>query len=138
MNLNGPICFNSETVIRAALFAKDAVLPEKIRTPFGMLKFIQFVGITDDEYELTWEWSSSGLLDVRVLMFIRFQSVWSDRLCFDIQFIRSGSPLLVTDLERQSMLQNKKTLNAIRTSSLRQCATAAVFLTPVEFIRSEN
>jgi suppressor of fused len=65
MNLNGPICFSSETQIRAALFAPDSSLPGSIRTPYGMVKFIQFVGITEDEYELTWEWSSSGLLDVR-------------------------------------------------------------------------
>lgn len=78
MNLNGPMCLNNkDTLIRAALFSADSRLPAEINSPNGKVKFIQLVGITEDEYELTWEWSSSGLIDVRI-----FQSAKDFELSF--------------------------------------------------------
>lgn len=48
MNLNGPICLEVETPIRAICFVSDAELPE-ITTPNGKLLFLQVVGITESE-----------------------------------------------------------------------------------------
>jgi photosystem II stability/assembly factor-like uncharacterized protein len=81
MGLNGPIALGRDTAITAVVFAEDPEL-DAIDSPFGAARFVQVVGVTDDEYRLVQEWSTSGLLDI----------------------LRARVPLLVTDLDRASVL----------------------------------
>jgi hypothetical protein len=81
MGLNGPIALGQETKLTAILFAKDPELGE-IDSPFGKARFIEVVGITDDEYRLIQEWSTSGLVEI----------------------LAKKLPFLMTDLARSSVL----------------------------------
>jgi hypothetical protein len=81
MGLNGPIALGQETKLTAILFAKDPELGA-IESPFGKASFLEVVGITDDEYKLIQEWSTSGLVEI----------------------LRKKLPFLITDLGRSSVL----------------------------------
>ena len=81
MGLNGPIALEHDTQITAICFADDPELGE-IESPIGAARFVQVVGITDDEYRLIQEWTTTGLLDI----------------------LRKKLPALVTDLSRPSVL----------------------------------
>src|SRR5690606_12631431 len=85
MDLKGPIALEHETQITAICFADDPELSE-IESDFGVAKFVQVVGITDDEYKLILEWSTPGLIDT----------------------LRGQLPHLVTDLARRSVLADPK------------------------------
>ena len=63
MGLNGPIALEHDTKLTAILFAEDPELGE-FSSEFGKARFIQIVGITDDEYKLIQEWSTSGLVEI--------------------------------------------------------------------------
>ena len=86
MGLNGPIAAGVATNITAVLFTDDPELGE-ISSQFGKAKFLQIVGLTDDEYHLIQEWSPTGLLEI----------------------LRRRLPLLVTDLARKSVLADAAT-----------------------------
>jgi suppressor of fused len=81
--LNGPIALERETEIHAVIFAQD---PEagRIETPHGAVTFLQIVGVTADELSAVRKWDSSGMLGL----------------------LRKRSRLLVTDLERVSLLKD--------------------------------
>lgn len=78
---NGPIASDRATDLVALLFLRDAELPP-IDTPHGRVEFLQVVGITSDEYETCRAWSSERFAEM----------------------LRQATPLLVTDLERKSIL----------------------------------
>ena len=59
MGLNGPIALDHDTQDHGDLFADDPELGE-IDSAFGKARFVQVVGITDDEYKLIQEWSTTG------------------------------------------------------------------------------
>ncbi|HWO21991.1 MAG TPA: suppressor of fused domain protein [Kofleriaceae bacterium] len=63
MGLNGPIALEHDTQITAVCFAEDPELGE-FTSEHGAARFLQVVGITDDEYALVQEWSTAGLLEV--------------------------------------------------------------------------
>jgi tetratricopeptide (TPR) repeat protein len=84
MGLNGPIALDLDTQITAICFADDPELGGEIESEHGLARFVQIVGITDDEYKLIQEWSTPGLIDA----------------------LRGQLPLLVTDLARSSVLAN--------------------------------
>jgi hypothetical protein len=77
----GPIARGEDTHMTAILLARDPQLPV-ITTPFGRVDFLQIVGVTDDEYELTKDWGTEPLLGA----------------------LAERDPLLVTDLHRASIL----------------------------------
>lgn len=52
MNLNGPIAQGATTALGAVTFTADPELPA-IETPNGRVTFLQVVGITEDEWELS-------------------------------------------------------------------------------------
>ncbi|MBV8761822.1 MAG: suppressor of fused domain protein [Deltaproteobacteria bacterium] len=83
MGLNGPIALGHDTLLTAVLFADDPEL-RAIDSPFGKAKFIEVVGITDDEYKLIQEWSTTGLVEI----------------------LRKKLPFLITDLTRPSVLSD--------------------------------
>ena len=63
MGLNGPIALEHDTQITAICFADDPELGE-FSSEFGAARFVQVVGITDDEYRLIQEWSTAGLVEI--------------------------------------------------------------------------
>src|SRR5262249_54343294 len=81
IGLNGPIALDHATRIPAICFADDPELGD-IDSPFGRARFIQVVGITDDEYQVIQEWSTGGLVEI----------------------LAARIPFLVTDLARGSLL----------------------------------
>lgn len=81
MPLNGPIQQGSKTLIHAASFAPDPLLPP-IETPNGRVDFLQVVGLTMDELEAISSWNASAFQELR----------------------RNDDPLLLTDLDRTSWL----------------------------------
>ncbi len=91
MGLNGPIALGDDTKLTAILFADDPELGE-IRSAFGKARFLQLVGITDDEYKLIQEWSTGGLVEI----------------------LREHVPLLVTDLARDTVLADPRVARTIR------------------------
>ncbi|HEX5062473.1 MAG TPA: suppressor of fused domain protein [Kofleriaceae bacterium] len=91
MGLNGPIALDHDTKLTAILFAEDPEL-EEISSTFGKAQFLQIVGITDDEYKLIQEWSTSGLVEI----------------------LREQLPLLVTDLARDSVLADRQTAAKVK------------------------
>lgn len=83
MGLNGPICVGSKSLIHAVLFGEDSELGE-FESANGKARFIQIVGVTMDELALAMEWNTTSLL----------------------REMREGNPLLVTDLDRRSILKD--------------------------------
>jgi len=90
MGLNGPIALGHDTAITAVCFANDPELDE-IESELGRARFVQIVGITEDEYRLIQEWSTPGLLEI----------------------LRGKLPHLVTDLARRSVLEDPVTARAV-------------------------
>jgi photosystem II stability/assembly factor-like uncharacterized protein len=83
MGLNGPIALGYDTKLSAILFAEDPELRD-IASPFGRARFLEVVGITEDEYRLIQEWSTTGLVEI----------------------LRKKLPFLITDLSRASVLDD--------------------------------
>jgi hypothetical protein len=82
LDLNGPIAVGTTTAIRAIAFLPDPQLGT-IDTPNGRVEFLQIVGLTSDEHAACSDWNTKPVLDL----------------------LRESSPLLVTDLERKSILE---------------------------------
>ena len=80
---NSPIKLESDTEIRALVFVTDPQLGE-IETMHGKVKFLQMIGIAQKEFDLIKEQK----LD-------RFEL---------IENLRKNNPLLITDLERTSII----------------------------------
>jgi tetratricopeptide (TPR) repeat protein len=91
MGLNGPIALDHVTQITAICFADDPELGE-LSSLLGKARFVQIVGITDDEYRLIQEWSTTGLIDI----------------------LTQRLQLLVTDLGRGSVLADPATSAVVR------------------------
>jgi photosystem II stability/assembly factor-like uncharacterized protein/tetratricopeptide (TPR) repeat protein len=83
LGLDGPLAPGATTALSAVLFVEEPELPP-IASPHGRAEFLQVVGVTDDEYRLTQEWSSAGLAAL----------------------LGEHLPLLVTDLSRASVLED--------------------------------
>jgi hypothetical protein len=77
------VALNYPTDIQAVVFTADPQLSE-ILTPHGRLKFLQVVGVTTDELDLMKQWTSADFLQV----------------------MAEDNPLLVTNLDRQSLLSH--------------------------------
>jgi len=82
LDANGPICLNSDTLLKALSFIEDPELPA-IDTPNGRVEFLQMVGITVDELESMQTWNTLGVLHA----------------CLPYM------PQYITDLSRESLLQ---------------------------------
>lgn len=91
MPLNGPICVGSDTLIHAVLFGADPELGE-FTSENGKARFIQIVGITMDELALAMEWNTESML----------------------REMRALHPLLVTTLDRSSILKDRATEQRLR------------------------
>jgi hypothetical protein len=94
MNSNGPIASETDTLIRSMVFTHDPELPP-METPNGRVEFLQVVGITDDEELAVKQWRPLAVLEV----------------------FREHMPLLVTDLDRASLLEKKDVREKISAGS---------------------
>lgn len=83
MDLFGPILAGSDSPIRAALFYDDPELSDFFG-PFGHVRFLQVVGVTEDERAAIRTWDQHAVKPV----------------------LNKHLPLLVTDLHRHSLLQD--------------------------------
>lgn len=109
IDLNGPIAADrDDTEVRAAAFTLDPELGEA-DTPHGRLEFLQVVGLTSDEYEAALRWSTAALLDV----------------------LAGKLPLLVTDINRASLLRDDDVAAAIRTGIERDGSTTDSLFVPL-------
>jgi suppressor of fused-like protein len=87
IDLNGPINLDRpDTRIRAAAFIADPEL-ETIDTAHGQVAFLQLVGLTLDEYEACKSWDTAQVLAL----------------------VAAKVPMLVTDLDRDSVLADPAT-----------------------------
>lgn len=106
MNANGPIALEIYTSIRSMAFVEDPELGA-IDTPNGHLQFLQIVGITDDEELALKQWATLKALDV----------------------FRPHLPLLVTDLDRASLLVNSEVKQALENGAVADGSnTGALFI----------
>jgi hypothetical protein len=100
MNLNGPIARETDTDIGAVLFVDDPELPAR-DTPHGRLAFVQIVGLTGDELAAVEAWNSRGFNEI----------------------LRTGNPLLVTDVRRKSILADAGIARQVREETQREGAS---------------
>ncbi|WP_235568664.1 suppressor of fused domain protein [Lysobacter sp. Root983] len=85
LNANGPIAADSDTRIRSVAFVRDPELGE-IDSPHGKLEFLQVVGLTNEEELALKRWSTRKVL----------------------QAFEPHMPLWITDLERDSLMQESE------------------------------
>ena len=83
IDLRGPIRLGSRSAVTAAALAVDPTLGT-LEGPFGLVRFLQVVGLTADELELCRAWRTEAVLDL----------------------LASIDPLLVTDPDRRSLLDD--------------------------------
>lgn len=84
MPAHGPLKGGSNTLLRSIAFVQDPELAP-IRTPNGMVRFMQVVGITEDEEQALRQWYAGKALNL---------------------FSEYLPPLMITDLARASLLDN--------------------------------
>lgn len=83
IDANGPIALETGTQLTAMVFVEDPELG-RIDTPHGKVRFVQVVGITEDEYQAIRRWNTDSVVEI----------------------LRRGNPLLVSDLEHRSALED--------------------------------
>lgn len=108
LDLNGPIALGTETNIRAIAFGLDPELPA-IDTPNGKLEFLQIVGLTLDEMSALKIWDTAGVLDA----------------------LRQRSPLLITDLDRPSLLEDPQLAQFLAEGAAREGSSSHVLFVEV-------
>lgn len=111
---NGPIALEEETDITAGFFMLDPQL-QSIQTPNGLVKFLQLVGLSTDEYELIKE----GYFDAV-----------ADRVA-DLE------PLGITEIYRPSILEDTSVLEEI-TSQEPTASQGEVFGTLAEWTEADG
>jgi hypothetical protein len=107
INLNSPICVGAATDLRAALFVIDPQLGV-IETPHGVVRFLQIVGLTLDEMNAIAGWNAEGFLAV----------------------LRRDNDLLVTDLDRLSILTDTEQAAAIQEGTARDGSSTSIGYSP--------
>jgi len=114
--LNGPIALGVDTEIHSVAFALDPELGE-IQTPFGKVEFLQMVGITRDEARAIKKWSSTGMLEL----------------------LAKRDPLLITSLDRPSLLSDPATRAEIDARTAREgSSSAASFTTQLAYQHGDD
>ena len=116
LNANGPIASGVETLIHGVSFAVDPELGE-IETPHGHVVFLQIVGITLDELDAMKRWRSQGVLDL----------------------MKKTNPLLVTDLDRPSLLDDPAVARAVDEGAARDgSGLAETYVAQLSWQRTEK
>ena len=104
MPLNGPICAESDTKIVGIALVLDPQLGE-IATPNGSVKFLQVVGLTEDELAAVQHWNARSFLDLAA----------------------STNSKLVTDIERNSLLDEPQFAEQVATRTAEEGASCGEF-----------
>lgn len=105
MDLNGPIRLDSGTKISAICFASDALL-KPTTSANGRVEFLQLIGITSDELSAVKSWNTTGV----------------------IEQLRKLDPLLLTDLQRASILDQSSVAEEVsRLSKEEGSSTGTLF-----------
>ena len=91
MDTFGPLDPDSDTALTAICFAEDPVLGT-FETPNGLVRFLQMVGIAADERALVLDWDAASFMDI----------------------LTEHDPMLVTDLDRPSLLDDPATAAHLR------------------------
>ncbi|MBU2665157.1 suppressor of fused domain protein [Actinoplanes bogorensis] len=105
MNANGPIHHGYDTAMTALAFAEDPELGT-IDTPHGRLQFVQVVGLTGDEYAAALAWDTHGLLGL----------------------LAGRDPLLVTDPDRRSSLEDPEVRAAVEAGRERDGSSTGMLM----------
>ncbi|WP_457321656.1 suppressor of fused domain protein [Stenotrophomonas sp. P5_B8] len=100
LDANGPIALDSETVLRHLALIQDPQLPPR-DTANGRVRFLQVVGLSDDEMAAVRRWSTHGVL----------------------QALEAGMPLWITDLARGSLLADASVAAQVAAGSAREGST---------------
>ena len=85
MDVNGPIALESETELTAIILTEDDMF-RPINSPNGWVRFLQMVGITEDERIAAISWDAGKFLDA----------------------VRTVNPMLLTDIGRRSYMTDPK------------------------------
>ena len=101
--LNSPICLEMDTLIRTVTFVEDPELGV-IETPNGKVRFLQVVGLTDDELDATQCWNAARFAEL----------------------IQNENRLLITDVERKSYLEQDQFAKTVQELSAQEGASASV------------
>lgn len=101
--LHSPICTDIETEICTVTFVEDPELGT-VETPNGKVRFLQVIGLTEDELDATQCWNAARLAEM----------------------IQLENPLLITDVDRQSYLADEHFARAVRERTAREGASASV------------
>lgn len=114
MDLNGPIMVEADTAISAICFTEDLKLPE-IATPNGRLRFLQVVGITEDELLALKAWNTDGFLEI----------------------LKRNRPLLTTGLGRASILGDPAAADELAARAKAEgSSTDALYVSEIKFAGS--
>lgn len=104
MNVNGPIAADrDDSEIRAVTFVVDPELGE-ISTPHGKVVFLQVVGLAEGEYEALRRWNANGLMEA----------------------LAPHLPLLVTDVDRRSLLADPEVARAVEAGVARDGSSSGL------------
>lgn len=114
--LNGPIALGLDTEIHSVAFALDPELGV-MDTPFGVVEFLQMVGITREEAKAIKRWSSTGILEL----------------------LAARDPLMITSLDRPSLLADPDTRRQIAERTKAEgSSSAASFTTQLAFDQGDE
>ncbi|HEY9101756.1 suppressor of fused domain protein [Chitinimonas sp.] len=105
MNANGPIAVDEDTALVAIAFVQDPEL-SAIDTPNGALRFLQVVGVTEDESFAQKQWNTLGVMEV----------------------FAPHMPLYATDLKRQSLMQIESVRQQVQAGAEREGSNTGYLL----------
>ncbi|MGV6493096.1 suppressor of fused domain protein [Stenotrophomonas rhizophila] len=103
LDANGPIALETDTVLRHLALVEDPQLPAR-DTANGRVRFLQVVGLSDEEMAAVRRWSTQGVLDA----------------------LASAMPLWITDLQRGSLLADPALAAAVEAGSAREGSTTGM------------
>jgi hypothetical protein len=103
MNANGPIALDTDTCLRHVAFMPDPQVPARA-TPNGQLTFLQVIGLSDAEMAAIKRWSTDGVLEA----------------------LEPRMPLWITDLHRDSLLDDPALVRVLQAGSERDGSSTAV------------
>ncbi len=101
--LNSPICLESETQICTVIFVEDPELGT-IETPNGEVQFLQVLGLTENELDATQCWNALSFAEL----------------------VQEFNPLLITDVDRDSYLEQPKFKSTVSELTAKEGASAAI------------
>jgi len=103
LDANGPIALDTDTVLRHLALVEDPQLAAR-ETPNGRVRFLQVVGVSDDEMAAVRRWSTQGVLEA----------------------LAPAMPLWITDIRRSSLLDDPALADRVAAGSAREGSTTGI------------